>query len=153
MVAGKKVTGWIDDFLDIVEYTRNKKGLLISQLLRLEYFLIRMILPIWTYSSNQETYIKRHFYLTGHLMPATLIGKYLQGKNQKRKIFKQILTFQCQRVLWNILLWLSGDWEKIFSGYFREGRLIKFFYFLTWLVLTINIKIHNMAFNSDASLA
>lgn len=52
MVAGKKVTGWIDDFLDIVEYTRNKKGLLISQLLRLEYFLIRMILPIWTYSSN-----------------------------------------------------------------------------------------------------
>lgn len=77
MAAGRKVTGWIDDFLDITEYARNKKGLLISQFLKLGYFLIRTILPIWIYSSNWKTYIKRNFYLTGHLLPGTLIGKYL----------------------------------------------------------------------------
>jgi len=77
MAAGKKVTGWIDDFLDIIEDTRNKKGLLISQFLKLGYFLIRMSLPICIYSSNWKTYIKRNFYPTGHLLSGALIGKYL----------------------------------------------------------------------------
>lgn len=69
MGTGKKVTERIGNFLAIVEYTRSRQVLLITQFLKPE--------SVWVCPTKLNAYIKRSFCLTGQLLPDTLIGKYL----------------------------------------------------------------------------